>query len=230
MPPAIAPKHLTHAARRTAAWLGLALCLSAAPLAAQAAVITFDDLACGTAGLTIPSPYAGLNWDNFGCINGALFEGGNSGYNAGRKSGDNVAANLDGAPAKFDITAPAGAKFNFNSVYLTGAWNDDLVVTIKAYRDGTLISTTTRTLSATTPALVALNLTNIDRVLMSSAGGTHHAGYPGGGTQFAMDNLDIDIAAAPPQAVTPVPTLSQWSLLLLAGALGAAALRQRRRG
>jgi hypothetical protein len=218
------PNRLTRAARRIAAGLGFALCLGAAPVAAQAAVINFDDLACGT-GMLIPNGYAGLDWSTFECVDGTAVSSGNSGYNAGRVSGTNVAYNGYGYPAEFVITAPAGAKFNFNSVYLTGAWNDDLVVTIEAYRDAGLVSTTSHTLSATAPTLVTLNLANIDRVRMTSADGTPHPGYPGSGFHFVMDNLDVG-----PASVTAVPTLSEWSLLLLAMVLGATALHQRRRG
>ena len=110
-------------------------------------------------------------------------------------SGSHVAYNGFGSPAEFIVTAPGGTKFNFNSVYLTGAWNDDLIVTIVAYRDGTAVSTTTHTLSATAPTLVTLNLSQIDRVRFSSAGGTPHAAYgTNPGYQFAMDNLDINFS------------------------------------
>ncbi|NZA02788.1 hypothetical protein H0I39_15465 [Ottowia beijingensis] len=89
-------------------------------------------------------------------------------------------------------------------MYLTGAWNDDLIVTIVAYREGAAVSTTTHTLSATAPTLVTLNLSQIDRVNMSAAGGTSH-GYPTGGgvgwVHFAMDNLDISFNL-PPTGVT----------------------------
>ncbi|MFD1893475.1 IPTL-CTERM sorting domain-containing protein [Ottowia beijingensis] len=184
--------------------MGLALGLAAAPAGAQAAVITFDDLTCSAWGTLIPNGYAGLNWSNFDCIDGATAWDGNSGYNAGRVSGSHVAYNGGGFPAEFTVTAPGGTKFNFNSVYLTGAWNDDLIVTIVAYREGAAVSTTTHTLSATAPTLVTLNLSQIDRVNMSAAGGTSH-GYPTGGgvgwVHFAMDNLDISFNL-PPTGVT----------------------------
>ncbi len=204
LPLATALDRLAHAARRTAAWFGLALCLGAAPLAAQAAVITFDDLTCSTAGTSIPNGYKNLNWNNFYCLDGATYNGGNSGYNAGRVSGNNVAYNGFGSPAEYAITTPGGAKFNLNSVYLTGAWNDNLVVTIEAYRNGSLVSNSNHTLSATAPTLVTLNLANIDRVRMSSAGGTPHLAYGADpGFQFVMDNLDIDFG---PSATTQPAT------------------------
>ena len=172
--------------------LGLALGLAAAPAGAQAAVITFDDLICSAGGTPIPNGHAGLNWSNFYCVDGATAYGGNSGYNAGRVSGSHVAYNGFGSTAEFIVTAPGGTKFNFNSVYLTAAWRDNLVVTIVAYRDGTAVSTITHTLSATAPTLVTLNLSQIDHVRFSSAGGTPHAPYGSSpGYQFAMDNLDI---------------------------------------
>lgn len=207
------------------ATLGIALSLLALSPAAQAALITFDDLNCGV-GAAIADGYAGLNWDNFYCANGATAYGGNSGYNAGRVSGTNVAYNRFGDPAEVTVTAPGGTKFNLNSIYLTAAWNDGLVVTITAYRNGTAVSTTTHTLSATAPALVTLNLSQIDRVIFSSSGGTFHDGYDprGEGTHFVMDNLDVTFGSPAP---TSVPTLSEWGLLLLGAALGATALRRR---
>ncbi len=176
--------------------------LLAAPLAAQAAVITFDDLTCSTDGTPIPNGYAGLNWSNFCCTDGVNVVAGNSGYNAGRVSGSNVAYNGFETPAEFTIMAPGGAKFNLNSVYLTAAWNDDLVVTMTAYRDGTALPVVTHTLSATAPTLVTLNLSQIDRVHFSSAGGTPHPDYPGFGTHFVMDSLDISFVSPAPTGVT----------------------------
>ena len=178
-------------------------------MAAQAAVITFDDLTCDVWGTTlITNGYAGLNWSNFYCIDGVNAHGGNSGYNAGRVSGSNVAYNGFGNLAEFTVTAPGAAKFNLNSVYLTAAWNDDLVVTITAWRDGTALPAITHTLSATAPMLVTLNLSQIDRVRFVSTGDTGH-GYPEGGgatwTHFVMDNLDISFVSPPPTGVTATP-------------------------
>ncbi len=175
----------------------LALGWATAPGSAQALVLTFENLTCGDqySNTQIANGYAGLNWSNVYCIDGQAAYGGNSGNKP--VSGTNVAYNGFGNPAEFTITSPGGTKFNFKSVYLTGVWNDNLVVTIVAYRNGTAVSTTTHTLSATAPTWVALNLSQIDRVNMSSAGGTHHAYPGGGGTNFAMDNLDISYGVAP---------------------------------
>lgn len=178
-------------------------------MAAQATVITFDDLTCSTDGTEILNSYAGLNWSNFWCVDAstnAFGSGTQSGYYAGRVSGSNVVLNGFENPAEFTLTAPGAAKFNLNSVYLTAAWNDDLVVTITAWRDGTALPATTHTLSATAPTLVTLNLSQIDRVHFASAGGTKHADYTGGdGTHFVMDNLDISFVSPPPTGVTATP-------------------------
>ena len=198
---------LTHAGRWRAALapLGLALGLLAAPVAAQAVVITFDDISNCLA-QPIPAGYSGLNWDNFICHDGSTQP--DSGYVAGRVSGTNVAYNGYGNPAEFTITAPDAAKFNLNSVYLTGAWMDDLVVTITAWSGGTALPATTHTVSATAPTLVTLNLSQIDSVHFASAGGTPHPGYGGDGTHFVMDNLDISYDL-PPTGVSATPGNAQ---------------------
>ncbi|NZA02789.1 hypothetical protein H0I39_15470 [Ottowia beijingensis] len=87
--------------------MGLALGLAAAPAGAQAAVITFDDLTCSAWGTLIPNGYAGLNWSNFDCIDGATAWDGNSGYNAGRVSGSHVAYNGAVSPPNSPSPPPA---------------------------------------------------------------------------------------------------------------------------
>lgn len=194
-------------------------------------MINFDDLPCKTeaSNTPIPNGYAGLNWKNFYCYNAELAFGGNSGYKAGAVSPTNVAYNGYASSAEFTITAPGAAKFDFNSVYLTGAWNNGLKVTIEAWRDGTQVFNTTYILSATAPTQVTPNLSQIDSVRFSSAGGTPHESYEGVGTHFAMDNLDVDVAYVSP-SVTAVPTLSEWSLMLMGLAAAGLGARRLRRG
>jgi hypothetical protein len=71
---------------------------------------------------------------------------------------------------------------------------------------------------------VNFNLVNVDQVIFTSFGGVN-AGFSSFGTHFAIDNLVINESIGG----VPVPTLSQWTLLLLSGLLGALALGMRRR-
>lgn len=186
-------KHALRQGHRQLVALALLLSAAALPNAVQAAVITFEgpDLTCSEYSDAIPNGYAGLNWDNFYCVNGTTYINNPSGYFNGTVSGDNVALNSLENPATFTITAPGGAKFNLNSVYLTGAWNNNLNVQIVASRNGTTVATQNHTVQTTEPTLVTPALVNIDQVVFSSSGGTDAELGGIGGTNFAMDDLDI---------------------------------------
>ena len=90
--------------------------------------------------------------------------------------------------------------FDFNSAYMTAAWNDNLQVTVIGKLGGTTLYNNTYTVSATTPTLINFNYLGIDEVLFSSTGGTPHPGYigTGSGTQFSMDNMEINAAVPEP--------------------------------
>ena len=184
-----------------------------APAVSNATLVTFDDLTCSSSGTPIPTSYSGLTWDNFYCLDSSARV---DGYHNGAVSPSNVALNWFSNPANFSISSPSS--FTLNSAYLTAAWNNGLNVQVQAYRLGSLVSTTNHVLQATAPLLVNFNLVNVDQVVFTSSGGTS-AGFSGSGTQFAMDNLVVN-EAVPVATVNPVPTLSQWSLLLLSGLLG----------
>ena len=190
------------------------------PAVSHATLVTFDDLTCTLT--PIPANYAGLTWSNFSCLNGPTDRPG-TGYANGTVSPYNVAYNAGGNPANFSISSPGS--FTLNSAYLTAAWNNNLDVQVQAYRSGSLVSTTNHVLQATGPTLVNFNLVNVDQVVFTSSGGVN-VGLGGSGTHFAMDNLVVN---EPIGTTTPVPTLSQWTLLLLSGLLGALALGMRRR-
>ena len=205
-PPAIDRlKQALRQGRRHLAALALLLSAAALPSGVQAAVITFDDLAC-LPDIAIPNGYAGLNWSNFYCGDGTDPTYIPSGYFNGIVSGKNVAYNASANPATFTITAPGGAKFNLNSVYLTAAWNDNLNVQIVASRNGTTLTPLDYTVQATGPTQVTPALVNIDQVVFSSSGGTTHPGYTDGGPLFVMDNLDISfgpiVTTNPATAIT----------------------------
>ncbi len=162
---------------------------------------TFDDLP-PSAGSPVPGGYHGLIWNNFDYLNGLNYSVNSNGYDAGVVSSSNVAFNAYGNPA--DVTSATGAHFNFISAELTSAWNDNLQVEAQGYVDGALTYDQTYTLSATTPTLIVFNYLGVTEVNFISSGGTTHAGYTGGGINFAMDNVSVG-AVQPPviQSITP---------------------------
>jgi predicted esterase len=150
---------------------------------AQQTLVTFDDLT----GSTIPVGYNGLNWVNFGFLNGLNYSGNPSGYQAGVVSSNNVTYNHSANPASITNTSP----FDLISAYLTAAWNDNLQVEVKGYTNGTLIYDNTYTLSATVPTLINFNYFGVNEVYFNSFGGTPHPGYGSTGKQFVMDNVTV---------------------------------------
>jgi len=179
-----------------------------------AGVINFDDINTGAFGSDslahISDGYQGLNWSNFGAIF-ALSHAPISGYAAGLISSPNEAFNEIGAPASFSSVTP----FTFASGYFTGAWNEELNITIQGYNGATLLDSTTIVVSSTAPTLETFNWTGLTEVTLSSFGGTPNPAYAtyGSGTEFALDNLTLS-----PEPATP---------LLLGLALGGLTLLRR---
>lgn len=191
--------------------VAVALWAVAMPVIMVASTITFDT------GLSnenpISSPYEGLDWDNFYALNGATYSGNPSGYQNGMVSEPFVAYNANAGPAAFSSASP----FDFNSVYLTGAWNDDLHIRVQGYLGATLLYDNTVVVNAAAPTLFNFNYLDIDRVLFTSSDGINH-GYNGSGEHFVMDDLTIN-------AAVPEPA----SFLLLAAGLAALLVCARRR-
>ena len=173
-----------------------ALSLVAARPAAAQTTITFDDLSDNGSGTPIANGYQGLNWSNFYVLNTNQFPV-PSGYQPGTVSGTNVAYN-GGVPEAINSVTP-GSTFTLNSGYFTAAWHDNLNLTVTALHNGLTVFSKSVTLSATAPTLVNFDFTGVDQVNFDSSGGTHHAGYGGDGTQFALDNLTINGPASTPE-------------------------------
>jgi len=166
---------------------------------------TFDDLPDDIYGSTlVPSGYRGFNWNNFGNLDGVNYINNPSGFAAGVVSTNNVCYNILNSLA--NITSTNGGHFNFISAELTAAFNDNLQLEAQGYVDDVLTYDQTYTLSATAPTLIVFDYLGVTKVNFISSGGTPHAGYSGGSTHFAMDNVTMGAVIQPViQPLTPFP-------------------------
>ncbi len=175
-------------------------------VAAAATVLTFDSLPAPTLHGSeyweyIPDGYGGLDWStDFRYYNTTTWYN-PSGYANGVVSGAQAAFNAYAST----VWATNGV-FDFNSAYLTAAWNDNLNITVEGWLGASLVYTQT-VVAQVTATLFAFDYLGIDRVEFNSFGGTNH-GFGWSGTHFAMDDMTIT-------SVIPVPGA------LLLGAIGA---------
>jgi IPTL-CTERM motif len=211
--------------RRFLRVLGLLSLMAVAP-AVSAKTITLEGLSC-PGGLLLSNGYEGLNWNNMFCLNATTYVANPSGYFNGRVSGDNVFVNGNANAASFSTVNAGSPRFNLISMYLTGAWNNNLLVRIQTFRAGVAVTDNTVTVQSAGPLLVTVNAYDIDSVRMTSSGGID-AGFGLGGAQFSMDDLVITYGAPPPPTPTSVPTLSHWALCLLGGLMLAAVYQRRK--
>ena len=141
--------------------LVVGLVLVATPAFGQTETINFDDLVGSH--LPVPNGYEGLQYSNFHYGDGATLGGG---YATGTVSSPNVAFDAFGNPANFSRATP----FTFNSVYLTAAFTDGLMVEVQGLRGGTLVFDQTVTLSLTTPTLFTFDYTGVTEVNFIASG------------------------------------------------------------
>ncbi len=178
-------------------------------------VITFDNppLSPGY----IASPYQGLSWSNFYCLNGILdpetYPSLTDGYYYGVVSASNVVFNGLGQPAEIDSVT----NFDFLSAYFTGAWHSNLNIEVQGFNGAEEIYDTIVVASATNPTLFTFNYLDIDRLYFNSYGGDVAFGYDGG-AQFAMDNFEYEFIPEPSSL-----------LLTVLGAVSLVALLKRKR-
>jgi hypothetical protein len=177
---------------------------------AQSAVLTFDDTS------SLAFGYGGFTWTQMGVLDPsslAIFA--NSGYNAGKISGDRIAYGSSGSdPAKIS----ALSTFKLNSAYITAAWNDNLELKVAGLRGSSVVFSRTLILNATNPVREFFEWTGIDSVTFVSTGGTLHPGYSGGGNQFVIDNLVVNDA---------VPEATTWAMFIGGFGLIGATIRRR---
>jgi hypothetical protein len=175
--------------------LGAAVVVAMTASSGHADLITFDDLPSPALDVPIPNGYHGLNWSNFDYLTASLTS--HNGYQNAVVSSDNVAFNAGGT-----LAVASADPFSVTSMYLTGAWNNGLNVTLSGYNGATLLDTTTVVVNTSGPTLVTLDWANLTALDFSSSGGTENPAYVGfgSGTQFALDNLLITSNATPEPA------------------------------
>jgi hypothetical protein len=151
---------------------------------AHAQLLNFDDLN-GNTEQGVPSGYGNLQWENLYALNTQTYDLNPSGYRAGTVSPPNVLYNGGGESAEVYVNS---GSFTPVYAYMTAAWNDNLQVEVTGYLRGKKVFDHTYTLSALKPTICVFAVT-VDTLDFNSFGGTHHAGYPGNGEHFAMDNF-----------------------------------------
>jgi hypothetical protein len=175
----------------------LAALLGLACASAFAGVIHFDDLP-GDPTAAIENGYAGFNWDNIATIREDAYPG--SGYAAGTVSHANTAYNMGGGTAAI---WRAGA-FDVVGAWFTSAWLEQELA-FDAYRDGQLLysSEVSTVIDTAAPVWVGLGWTGIDTLII----------YNSSGTQWAMDDLTVNVAE--PASVPEPATLALFGAALL---------------
>jgi hypothetical protein len=185
---------------------------------AHASTLTFDDIGIGG---NIPSGYGGLQWGPFSNYltatdNPSFFA--NSGYENGVVSGDFIAYNQWDE----DITV-SGPTFDFNSAYLTSAWNTGLSITVTGKLGAATLYSQTVVVNTTGPTFFTFDFLGIDQLIFDSFGGVSDLfpQYEDDGHHFVIDNITInEPAAAVPDGGT---ALAMFGL----GMLGLGAIRRR---
>jgi hypothetical protein len=160
---------------------------------AKADVLTFDDVTNDEV-RAIPRGYGELVWNNFRVIDKNLFTG--SGYDNGTVSGNYTAFNANAEPATI-FSSNYNTLFDFNSAFLTSAWENGNSITVEGFAGG--ISKYLMTVIVNTNAATKFdfNFLGVDTLRFSSSN-----------LQFAMDNFTFNESVTSPNPTSvPEPSL-----------------------
>ena len=148
--------------------------------------ITFDDL---TSTGTVPNGYNNLLWTTASAY---LPSSNTNGYFTALTTSPYNIFNPFGNPLTIG-TANANL-ITLYSLVAAAAWYDNLQLTVNGYNSNTIVVTTTVTLQVFTPSyLTFTGFTGLDKIIFTASGGTKNSGVTGSGTQFAMDNICLDL-------------------------------------
>ncbi|CAF4702402.1 unnamed protein product, partial [Rotaria sp. Silwood2] len=136
----------------------------------------------------VPSNYSGCIWSNFNVVMPSVILP-NSGYMTLVKSGSGQSIAYNGQGRSASIGALPRQTLNVKSFLATGAWNNNLKLSILGYRSGYIVYTSNVILQATTTSIIDLHWINIERINFTSSAGTS-AGFPNyRGSEFVIDDL-----------------------------------------
>ena len=155
----------------------IAVTMLCAAMAAHASVLTFDELAVTGPNTAVPNGYGGFNWNNMWVTNGDDYPG--SSYSAGAVSGRNVAYNGYSELATVELSSTD--KFDLTSAYFTSAWENDNILTVKGFSNGSMLYSSTHTINTSGPLFIEFNYLDVDSVWFTT---TKY--------QFAMDNMCVN--------------------------------------
>lgn len=183
------------ASRRFARAAAVLFALGICGQAAQADIITFDELNDysfdpGQGVGQVPTFYHNLQWSNAFYIDPSVaFTP--SGYSNGLQTTPNIGFSGFGLPADITAIAMTGTMFDFTSGYFAGAFRDGMTVTLTGVQADSTVLILVFNVDATSATFVNPGWTNLVSLQIASAGGVVHPGYIGSGTQLAFDNLDM---------------------------------------
>lgn len=144
--------------------------------ASNAAVIDFETTD------TIP----GITTHNIHVTTGSNHSG--TGYDNGVISGTKVGYNGWGNPAWYQAVS---GTFDFNSVWITAAWYNNLNVTITGSNGGSTLFSQVVTVSTDSPTYFSFNWMGLDKLHFATSGGVS-AGLGGCCTHIALDDLTLN--------------------------------------
>lgn len=194
------------------AWCTIFFVLALVPSLCQAGTLTFDEFS-NVNGEGQIGNYGGLTWSSdFYWLKAS----GSVGYLKGMVSSENVAYN---GYAR-DVTVYSASRIDFNSVFLTAAWRNDVNVRVKGQRSGVDVYDVTVFPLYTAPTLFNFNFLDVDSVTFSSFGGTQAVGAIGVGSHFAMDNFTFNSTPA---------TVPEPSMMIIASLFGIGGYIRKRR-